>query len=134
MTKFMKFSIVIASIFVVMLFGNLATTVNATNFTLDGIMSSADSWVAQGKDEGETYSSNIAQPVSTIATALYSIGVVVLLVVTLILAVKYITCNPDEQARIKTQLIGLIISSVVLFGAVPLWRMIAEALSSTFGG
>lgn len=133
MTRFMKFSILIISIFAVMFFGSMAQNIYATGFDLDAIMSTADSWVSSGS-EGEGYTSGITTPVQQIASALYGIGVTVLVIVTVILAIKYITCNPDEQARIKGQLIGLLISSVVLFGALPLWRMIGTALSTTFGG
>ena len=31
--------------------------------------------------------------------------------------------NPDEQARLKTQLVGLAVSAVVVFGAVSIWRL-----------
>lgn len=131
MTKFMKFSILIMSIFVVMFLGTMIQEVTA--FELDSVMSKADSWVSSGS-EGESYTAGISSPIQQIASALYGIGVTVLVIVTVILAIKYITCNPDEQARIKGQLIGLLVSSVVLFGALPLWRMIGKALSSTFGG
>ena len=133
MTKFMKFSILIMSIFVVMFFGSMTQSVMAGDFTLDGVFSSADSWLSQGS-EGESYTEGINQPIQTIASAIYGIGVTVLVIVTVVLGIKYITCNPDEQARIKGQLIGLVVSAVVLFGAVPLWRMIGTALSNSFGG
>jgi len=129
----MKFSILIISVLFVMLLGGFTQEVYASNFSIDDVMNKADGWLSEGT-EGETYTAGINEPIQAIAAGIYGIGVVVLLIVTVILGIKYVTCNPDEQARIKGQLIGLAVSAIVLFGAVPLWRMIGKALATSLGG
>ena len=42
----------------------------------------------------------------------------------MIMAVKWITATPDKQAKLKQQLVGLVIAVVVIFGAVGIWNLV----------
>lgn len=59
-----------------------------------------------------------------IGTVLVAIGVVTLLIVSVIMAIRWITATPDKQAKLKEQLIGLVIATVVIFGAIGIWNFV----------
>ncbi len=40
------------------------------------------------------------------------------------MAIQWITATPDKQAKLKIQLIGLVVSAVVIFGAVGIWNLV----------
>ena len=60
-----------------------------------------------------------------IAQALVAVAAGVLVVVTCIMGVKYATAtSPETQAKLKKQLIGLVVSIVVVFGAHAIWTIV----------
>lgn len=91
-----------------------------------------DSWITQGNsfiNEGSKGTAidvaDIKNTVLPIGQALVAIATVVLVVVTIIMGIKYMTCgSPDQKAKLKTQLIGLVVSTVVIFGAQTIWALI----------
>lgn len=68
-----------------------------------------------------------------IGRILIAIGVVTLLIVSAIMAIRWITATPDKQAKLKTQLIGLVISAIVIFGAVGIWNLVWSILQNIEG-
>ena len=60
---------------------------------------------------------------SAIAPILFAVGLVVLFVVGVVMGIKFITASPEEQGKIKGQLIGLAISTVVILGAYTIWKL-----------
>ena len=60
-----------------------------------------------------------------IAQALVAVAAGVLVVVTCIMGVKYATTTSAEaQAKLKKQLVGLVVSIVVVFGAHAIWTIV----------
>ena len=39
------------------------------------------------------------------------------------MGIKYFISSPEEQAKLKGQLIGVVVSAVVIFGAYSIWKM-----------
>ena len=39
--------------------------------------------------------------------------------------------TPEEAAKLKQQLIGLVVSGVVIFGAVAIWKIVYTILNSS---
>lgn len=70
----------------------------------------------------------IVVPIANILTA---IGVFVLVGVTIVMGIKYMFATPEEAAKLKQQLIGLVVSAVVVLGATAIWKIIYKVLSST---
>lgn len=68
----------------------------------------------------------ILNPIVGILTA---IGVIVLVAVTIIMGIKYMFATPEEAAKLKQQLIGLVVSAVVVLGATTIWRIILDVLN-----
>ena len=64
------------------------------------------------------------------ARILLSIGIIVLVGVTMVMGIKYMFASPEEAAKLKQQLIGLVVSALVIFGAVGIWSLAYQVLSS----
>ena len=46
------------------------------------------------------------------------------------MGMKYMFATPDEAAKLKQQLIGLVVSAVVVLGATAIWKIIYNVLNS----
>ena len=93
----------------------------------------ADDWIKEGNefiDKGSNSASvinisNVKDAIIPLGQALVAIATVVLVVITIIMGIKYMTCgSPEERAKLKTQLIGLVVSTIVIFGAQAIWALI----------
>lgn len=107
--------------------------VEAATLSFDDMKSRLDAWKTTGKSGGNSSVSgdqmkDIIIPIANILTA---IGVFVLVSVTMIMGIKYMFATPEEAAKLKQQLIGLVVSAVVVLGATAIWKIIYKVLSST---
>ena len=103
----------------------------ATTFAADEVKSwdemvqDAKTFIEKGKEKDVINSSDVATAVLPIAQALVAVASGVLVVVTCIMGVKYATTtSPDAQAKLKKQLIGLVVSIIVVFGAYSIWTIV----------
>ena len=71
---------------------------------------------------------SIVAPIINILTA---IGIFVIVAVTIIMGIKYMFATPDQAAKLKQQLIGLVVSAVVVLGATAIWKIVYTVLSQT---
>ena len=86
--------------------------------TWDELKADADAFIEKGKEKDVINSSDVATTIMPIAQALVAVAAGVLVIVTCIMGVKYATASsPDAQAKLKKQLIGLVVSIIVVFGA-----------------
>ncbi len=93
--------------------------------TWDELMSDAKTFINKGAANEVINSSDVATAVLPIAQALVAIAAGVLVVVTCIMGVKYATTtSPEAQAKLKKQLIGLVVSIIVVFGAYSIWTIV----------
>ena len=67
---------------------------------------------------------NIFEDLVDLGSILTTIGAGVLVAVTLYMGIKYITATPEAQAKLKQQLIGLVVSGFVIFGAYFIWKIV----------
>ena len=65
-----------------------------------------------------------------IGQVLVTIAGIVLVVVTLIMAIKYLTANAEQRGKLKQQLVGLVISTIVIYGAVGIWQIIKNFMEN----
>lgn len=104
--------------------------VNASEFST--VTDEATDWVEKGKNLFETLgvaTSDITSPIVPIAQALTTIGVGILLCVAAVMGIKWITANPEEQAKLKQQSVGLLVSAVVILGAYTIWSIALKIVS-----
>lgn len=89
-------------------------------------------WMNKGKEMGEGVIPNdvLQDKFIPIGQVLVTIATMVVLVVTLIMGIKYITANPEEKGKLKQQLIGLVVSIVVIYGAVGIWTLVQNIMNS----
>lgn len=81
---------------------------------------------------GQTISTEkITEDFVSLGQILTMIGMGVMVAVTTYMGIKYLTSGPEAQAKLKTQLIGVIVSGLVIFGAYFIWRVVIN-IASTF--
>lgn len=90
---------------------------------MDEIHNQANQFTDTGKQNAAIDVNQIASIIKPLASILLGIGSVVLVVVTAVMGVKYMAATPDGRAKLKTQLIGIAISAIVLFGAYGIWEI-----------
>lgn len=88
------------------------------------ITGEAGSWISGAETPGGLTAEHFVGEFIGIGQILVSIGIATILIVTAIMAGKWIVATPDKQAKLKQQLIGLVISIVVIFGAVGIWNLV----------
>lgn len=62
---------------------------------------------------------------------LTTIGAGVMVAVITYMGIKYLTSGPEAQAKLKTQLIGVVVSGFVIFGAYIIWKIVVQ-IAETF--
>ena len=62
---------------------------------------------------------------------LWSIGLLVIFISTIILGIKYMFVLPEERSRIKQATTPYVLGVVIIFGAVTIWRFIIVVLDGS---
>lgn len=47
------------------------------------------------------------------------------------MAIKYLTANAEQKGKLKQQLIGLVVSIIVIYGAVGIWNIIQDIMKES---
>ncbi len=126
----MKIKAVLLPIFISFILFLLPMNQSMAFPTFDEMSSQAQSWLDQGKSGNIVSEDKIADILLPIGQFLMGVAVVVLIVVTVILGIKYMTADPNTQAKLKQQMIGLVVSAAVIFGAVGIWRIVYSFMNS----
>lgn len=66
----------------------------------------------------------IFKDLADMGSILTTIGAGVLVAATLYMGIKYMTASPEAQAKLKQQLIGLVVSGFVIFGSYAIWKIV----------
>lgn len=94
--------------------------------SLGDMMSDATGFVTTGKGEASDLSGSMTEVTAEfvpLGQLLTMIGAGVMIAVTTYMGIKYLTSGPETQAKLKQQLIGVIVSGVVIFGAYGIWSL-----------
>ena len=75
---------------------------------------------------GNIETKKITEKFTELAQILITIGAGVLVAVTIYMGIKYLTGGPEVHAKLKMQLIGLVVSGVVIFGAFAIWEIVLK--------
>ena len=97
---------------------------------LTKIQSDIDSFSSQANNE-TIDTSEITGNFTGLAQILTMIGAGIMVAVTTYMGIKYLTEGPEAQAKLKTQLIGVVVSGIVIFGAYFIWKIVVQ-IASTF--
>lgn len=124
--KNIKKSMLIAILTVIMITIFCQIPINSYAMSVEGILQKGRNWSGGSTPISEEKLEPIFVPVGQ---TLVTIGDAVLVVVTGIIGIQYITASPDKKAKLKQQLIGLVVSIVVINGAVVIWQTVKNFMS-----
>ena len=62
---------------------------------------------------------------------IWGLGLMVVLISTVVLGIKYMMVNPNEKSRIKQATTPYIIGVVIIFGATTIWKIIIDVLEGS---
>lgn len=65
---------------------------------------------------------------------LWGLGLLIIVISTIILGIKYMMVLPNEKSRLKQATTPYIIGVVVIFGAVTIWKFIIDVLEGSMLG
>ena len=113
---------------------NYASDETGDTITIEGVQGAANGFLERGKNGKNPIDIGEAKTqVGAIAGILIAVGEGILVIIALILGIKYITASPDEQAKIKKQIVGLAIAALVIFGAYEIWKIAYDTMSGVVG-
>lgn len=106
---------------------------NATSIqSFDEMSVAIKSWMNRGKTGNTGIDANsISTVIVPIVNILTVIGIFVIVGVTIVMGIKYMFASPDAAAKLKQQLIGLVVSAVVVLGATAIWKIVYNILVSS---
>lgn len=93
----------------------------------------ASSFISKGEsaaDEAGIDAGEIAGQFQGLGQILTMIGVGVMVAITTYMGIKYLTAGPEAQAKLKVQLIGVVVSGMVIFGAFSIWKLVINIASA----
>lgn len=94
-----------------------------------GIFSGAEDFLSKGSEQaGSTGQTEAAGAVNEVGAMMVSIAGYILVIGVIVVGIKYMTANPEGKAKLKGQLIGLAIATVVIYGAQFIWSTIITAM------
>ena len=101
---------------------------DAESMNIGGIINAAEGWIKQGEENVPDGMSaeDFALSFGVVGQILVAVGAATLLIVGGIMAIKWITATPDKAAKLKQQLIGLVVATVVIFGALGIWNLVRK--------
>lgn len=90
-----------------------------------GFISSGESQQGNGNTEKQ-----IQEIVVPIAQILVVVGDIIVVIAMAVIGIKYMVASPESKAKLKTQLVGVVMATAVIFGAQIIWRVIYQILSN----
>ena len=120
--------IIISIIILVIVF--IPNCSRAVDFSLDDIFKKGEDFITKGSETQVVDENDIYDTILPIARALVAVGSLVIALATGIMAIKYLMSGPEKKAELKGQLVGLVIATVVIFGAQAIWATMYSIFSS----
>ena len=81
--------------------------------------------------QGNINYDNVVKDFVGLGQILTFLGGGIVVAVVIYMGIKYLTAGPEAQAKLKTQLIGVVVSAMVIFGAYFIWSTVVN-VASTF--
>lgn len=114
--------ILIITIFLSMIFINFSMAVDFAD---------ADAFIEKGSANNKISDlSGIGAEFTAIGNILKYIGAGIIVAATGYMGILYMISPPERQAKLKQQLIGLVVAAVVIFGGYYIWKILVTALDS----
>ena len=94
------------------------------------ILQKGKKFLQYGKQNQIITEEEVADEFVPVGRILILVATGVLMIVAVIMGIKWITANPEQQAKLKGQLWGLIFAIFVVFGAVGIWQFVRLVMST----
>ena len=120
----MKIKLILLPIIIIFSIMFFSPTQSLAFPTFDDMASQAQSWIDSGKNGNIVSEQKVSEILLPIGQFMMGVAILVLIIVTIILGIKYMSADPSTQAKLKQQMIGLVVAAVVIFGAVGIWRLV----------
>ncbi len=89
-----------------------------------------DEFEKAGKGKNDFEVGDVTKNFVNLAQILTMIGAGVMVAITTYMGIKYLTAGPEAQAKLKTQLFGVLVSGMVIFGAYFIWKTVVNIVST----
>lgn len=101
-------------------------------FAIGDILSKGEDWTNIGSQHtGQTMDTTEINKVSSdLYNLLLAVATVVAVIVGAILGIKFMTAGIDEKVQVKESLFPYLISSIVVFGSLGIWKLVVKIMSS----
>lgn len=119
------------AIIAVFAFVILSCFYNVNAISLSEMEDKADKFINKGSQQSNIDYTNVTAEFKSLGQILTMIGAGVMVAVTAYMGIKYLTAGPEAQAKLKTQLIGVVVSGMVIFGAYFIWSIVLK-IAATF--
>ena len=91
----------------------------------DSIFAGAEDFISKGAEQaGSRGESEAAGAVNTIGAIMVNIAGYILVIGVIVVGIKYMMANPEGKAKLKGQLIGLAVATIVIYGAQFIWSTV----------
>ncbi len=128
----MKTNILMKIVFMMVCVIALLSSVYSVNaLTLGEMENKASNFINTGSQQQNINYDNVTKEFKDLGNILTMIGAGVMVGVTTYMGIKYLTAGPEAQAKLKTQLIGVVVSGMVIFGAYFIWKIVLQ-IAATF--
>lgn len=102
---------------------------NVKAITLSEMEGAASNFIQYGQSHSNINYTAVTGEFKDLAQILTMIGTGVMVAVTMYMGIKYLTAGPEAQAKLKTQLVGLLVAGLVVFASYPIWKIVLEIAS-----
>ncbi len=116
----------IFGILVLMIICIAVLTQSCNALTFLEMQSKADKFISEGEENSHIEEGDTNELVNGLANILTTIGVVVVLAGLLIIGIRYMVASPEEAAKLKVRLVGLVIAGVVILCAFEIWTLAGQ--------
>ena len=126
-------SIFCAFVLILLMF---STYSHASGIEGNDIWSQGHDFISKGQQGEQKINTNTIQStLLPIGRILVTIATIVLTVVTVVMGIKYMMCKNDagSRAKLKTQFIGLVVSTIVIYGAQIIWSLLYNFMNGVTG-
>ena len=101
-----------------------STNTNASTNSSTDFISGAQGFIDVGKGSSPISKQAMKKSSDFIFNTLVALGTAIATIMSLYLAIKFITGSVEEQAKIKETIIPFVIGCILIFGAFGIWRLV----------
>lgn len=95
--------------------------------TTDSIWQKSKNWLSLGERESKSnnavMNTSSYQGIEDLSGLLFGVGIFVTAIVGTIIGIKFMMVSPEEKANLKKDLIPYIVGTVIILGALGIWKL-----------